>query len=73
MISSYSTTGQIGINMATKDLTWGILTSGLVSMFFYRHIAPDINGDLHHILSCPELVYIDAARLLCFLSVPPHF
>ena len=58
----YSTTCQIGISMATKDLTWGILTSGLVSMFFYRHVAPDINGDPHHILSCSELVYIDAAR-----------
>jgi len=58
----YSTTCQIGISMATKDLTWGILTSGLVSMFFYRHIAPDINGEPHHILSCSELIYIDAAR-----------
>lgn len=56
----YSTTCQIGISMATRDLTWGILTSGLVSIFFYRHVAPDINGDPHHILSCSELVYIDA-------------
>ncbi len=54
-------TCRIGISMATRDLTWGILTSGLVSIFFFRLVAPDINGEPHHILSCSELVYIDAA------------
>jgi hypothetical protein len=58
--TSPQTTCQIGISMATKGLTWGILTSGLVSMFFYRHVAPDANGAPHHILSFSELVYIDA-------------
>lgn len=48
--------------MATRNLTWGILTSGLVSIFFYRHVALDTNGEPRHILSCSELVYIDAAR-----------
>ena len=46
--------------MATRDLTWGILTSGLVSIFFHRHVAPDANGESHHILSCSELVYCNA-------------
>jgi hypothetical protein len=58
----YSTTCQIGTSMATRNLTWGILTSGLASIFFYRHIVLDTNGEPHHILSCSDLVYIDAAH-----------
>src|SRR5713101_7811929 len=46
--------------MATKNLNWGILTSGLASMFFLRHEAVDTNGEFHHILVCSELVNCDA-------------
>ena len=48
--------------MATRNYTWGILTSGLVSIFFYRHLADDTNGEPHHILSCSPPVYVDAAH-----------
>jgi hypothetical protein len=48
--------------MAARSLTWGILTSSLASIFFHRRIAPDTNGESHHILSCSELVYINAAH-----------
>jgi hypothetical protein len=45
-----------------KELDLGNSTQGLACIFFYRHIAPDTNGEPHHIFSCSELVYIDAAR-----------
>jgi hypothetical protein len=48
--------------MVSNNLTWGILTSGLVSIFFHRHEVPDINGESHHVLSCSKPVYVDAAR-----------
>ena len=48
--------------MATRNYTWGILTSGLLSIFFYQHLADDTNGEPHHILSCSPPVYVDAAH-----------
>lgn len=53
-------TCQIGISMAMRELTWGILTSGLVSIFFHRHVAHDTNGEPHHVLSCSDPIYSDA-------------
>jgi hypothetical protein len=55
-----STACQIGISMATRELTWGILTSGLVSIFFHRHVADDTKGEPHHILSCSDPIENDA-------------
>jgi hypothetical protein len=56
----HSTTCQIGISMITRNLIWGILTSGLDSILFYRHIVRDANEEPHHILSCSEVVHVDA-------------
>ena len=53
-------TCQIGISMATRNFSWGILTSGLVTIFFHRHVVRDSLGEPHHILSCSEPVYVDA-------------
>jgi hypothetical protein len=62
----YSTTCQIGISMVEKNLTWGILTSGLASIFFHRHVVPDEKHEPHHILSCSDMVYVDATSSSLF-------
>lgn len=55
-------TCQIGISMSTKNFTWGIFTSSVISIFFHRHVAADTNGETHHIISCSDPVNVDSTH-----------